>query len=102
MKHLLLAAMLVLLGQRWEFVGDGFWISPICTPSSSGTTVLCIDPPNYYRLVYVIGDFKPADWCAGWGPCGEFTELFTVPVPNTPTKAMSKEEAEKLNKELMR
>ena len=101
-KNLLIALMLVIMGQRWESIGEGFWISPICQPSSNGVTAICIDPPNYYRLVYVIGEFKSWMFCQGMGPCGDFTEKFTIPVPNTPTKAMTKDEAEKANKELMK
>jgi len=96
MKHIITAClMLVLMGQRWESTGEWAWISPICTPSSWGT-IICIDPSNYYRLVYVIGEkvrLEGTNWT-------DNIELFTIPVPNTPTKAMSKEDADKINGDL--
>jgi len=85
MKNLLIALMLVLMGQRWDELGQGF------------TT-------HAYVLVYVIGEVETNVSCSIHLQlnCRSLTERFTIPVPNTPSKAMTKDEAERANKELMK
>ena len=102
MKNLILALMLVIMGQRWEpsggpvvqgwCINPPHWTGPDCRDS--------LGVVQYYRLVYVIGEFKPWPVCSGMGPCGDTIERFTIPVPNTPSKTMSAIEADLRNKDL--
>ena len=102
MKKLIitLLVMLVIMGQRWEY--DWEYGGSEC--SITETIVSCYLPPFRYRLHWVVGEFRP--WtiaiCHGGDPCGETVERFTIPVPNTATKSMTKDEAESRNRKLMR
>ena len=98
MKNLLIALMLVIMGQRWEFVGN------VGLLYCQGFPEHCSGGEPHYRLVYVIGERVDVPGAHPMmchvSPCQEIKERFTIPVPNTPSKAMTKEEAEKANKEL--
>ena len=101
MGNLLVALMLVIMGQRWEHIGDGFWIAQKCI--SSGEVSVCTEGPNYYRLVYVIGELNSTNvLCPGamCPPSVAAVERFTFPVPNVPTVAMTKDEVDKANRGL--
>lgn len=88
MKHLIaIALMLVIMGQRWE-------------PHNLAMFNMREDGTTPWTLYYVIGEFKSWNFCQGMGPCGTFTEKFTIPVPEHPSKWMTEAEAEKLNKGL--
>lgn len=105
MKNLLVALMLVILGQRWEALDSHPSLDRCVFDDPTGRTALCKPAPDYYRLVYVIGenvDTGAHRMMCHVVPCYSIQERFTVPVPNTPSKAMSKDEAEKANKELMK
>ena len=99
MKNLLIALMLVIMGQRWEFAGN------VGILYCQGFPEQCFGGEPHYRLVYVIGEPMTKKECKGpFDKVGCVVELerFTIPVPNTSSKAMTKDEAEKANKELMK
>jgi len=98
MKNLLIALMLVIMGQRWEFAGN------VGILYCQGMPETCYGGEPHYRLVYVVGEIRPESSCnTAFTYCNPVTsERFTIPVPNVPTKAMTKDEAEKANKESMR
>ena len=99
MKHLLIALMLVIMGQRWEFTDHASFKTVPCTNASQWTA--CIQTETYYRLVYVIGEQHVPIECMTVSECyPKARERFTIPVPNTPSKAMSAIEADLRNKDL--
>lgn len=96
-RQFLIAAMLVIMGERWEYAGH-FGVQ-WCQAIDDGK---CEGGVETYRRVYVIGKTIPMtqmQWmaCAPspmLTPCDPpAVEVFTIPVPNVPTKAMTKEEA---------
>ena len=104
MKRFLIAAMLVIMGERWEYFAHvgAQW----CQAIEGGK---CEGGVETYRRVYVIGE-SMTDWkCLTQEEveklkaadltyeCKKVQERFTIPVPNVPTKAMTKEEAEALS-----
>ncbi len=104
MKSLLLVAMLVLMGERWEPTGAEYLqVRP--HPEGVANCVLGVLHNCFivkdYRRVYVIGEIPYCPWGA---VCSlEYRDMrpvekYTVPVPNVPTKAMTREEAEKANR----
>lgn len=101
MKHLLIAAMLVIMGQRWEDMESYPSLDRCVFDDPTGRTALCKPAEDLYRLVYVIGEQVSGSCNETWTICPPSAkERFTIPVPNTPTRAMTKAEAEKANKEL--
>lgn len=103
MKNLLVVLMLVIMGQRWEIHERGMAL-PECRTSPDGWMQICkeVEPKHRYRLVYVIGEEVGNIGCAMPVDMRCATERFTIPVPNVPTKAMTKDEAERANKTLDR
>lgn len=96
-QFLMLAAMLVIMGERWDLDQSGLFDT--CTSVVRGGFD-CKSNDTVYRRVYVIGERIPWLICSGMADCADYQERFTIPIPNVPVKAITKEEAEKADKGL--
>lgn len=97
--------MLVIMGERWVAIGNAP-LKHIPCPETISVEAFCSEALTIYQRVYVIGAMKNAPKDAN-NPAGgwyadSITEKFIIPIPDAPLKHMRAEEAEKLNKELMR
>jgi len=119
MKHLAtLVLMLILMGQRWIPVDGPSEVRPGCATDvwTQDRGWRCEgEHAVSYQPVWVIGEVIPELYACQklqknrrgldigineLGPCS--VERFTIPVPNTPLKLMTVEEADKANRDLMK
>lgn len=93
---ILVVLMLVIMGERWEFIG-----STSSLYIFQGSDIISVN--RLYQRVYVIGERTPRNvFCPGAMCPVSAEERFTIPIPDAPLKTMTSEEAARLNKELMR